>query len=271
MQYTDSVVGGKSANRAPSTTIASSAEVIPFGKAHNGNGRAKPTFQQARDAWLQRWQAEGLLTHADRALVIQLHQHFNQLHFNNSGGELLAWPSWETIAARARLSEASIFRGFRKLERLGALEVIHGGRDPKTGWKLPNKYLTIPPPPFRMNGDHPSNRKEATFHGESRLVESDSLKEDSLKKEDIDKERFGLPSGPQSGPKEKKESEASKEGKPSEDLSSSDSSSLPALYPPPPSSARPPSPTWVVERPLDYDPVQAMRERLAARRNGGMS
>jgi len=132
----------------------------------------KPTtFAQAREAWLQRWQGESQLTHADQALVTQVFLHFNTSHFERTG-QLLAWPTWETVGIRARLSEASVFRAFRKLKRLGALEIIHGGRDPRTGWKLPNKYLAILSPPFTVKGGHLSGRQQATFQDESRLFES---------------------------------------------------------------------------------------------------
>ena len=137
----------------------------------------KLTFAQAREAWLDRWQADIRLTHADRALCIQIYRHFNRSHYEDTR-ELLAWPSWNTIARRAKLSEPSIRRGFRKLERLGALEIIHGGRDVRTGWNLANKYLA---PPVTLTGGHPSNRHKSTGQDDGRLVDSDSLnKDDSL-------------------------------------------------------------------------------------------
>jgi len=235
-----------SRQRVPNRRLNQTFDLEVVGFETNPPAKSGLTFAQAREAWLRRWQAERRLTHADRALVTQVYLHFNRLHFESTG-ELLAWQGWKTIATRAGLSEASIFRGLRKLERLSALEIIHRGRDPKTGWRLPNEYLAINSPPFAMKGGHLSNGKEATLQDESRLAEAiDSLsQEDSLK---IERDSRGGPSAP------KKENRKPREGsKPTEDsnplpLNSSsegfppsNSSSAPK-GPPPPGSARPPSP-----------------------------
>jgi hypothetical protein len=114
------------------------------------------SFHQAREAWHQRWHAEERLTAADRVLVSQITFHFNGQHYEDLG-ELKAWPSWERIAGKARLSIPSIDRGFKKLERIGALEIVRR-RDPKTGQNQGNAYIATyqddrrPPikPPIRM-------------------------------------------------------------------------------------------------------------------------
>jgi hypothetical protein len=145
----------------------------------------KAGFAQAREAWLQRWQEHDQLRHADRALVTQIFRHFNQRHYQETT-ELLAWPSWETIAARARLSRSSIFRGLQKLERLGALKIIHGRRDPRTGWKLPNAYhaivLNTGSPGVTVKPSQVSNKHKTRCQGETRLFDIDSsiLKREGL-------------------------------------------------------------------------------------------
>ena len=154
------------------TTAPSSAEILQFEPnqpATRPEQQARALkFAQASKAWLLQWQADDRLTHADQALVTQIYAHFNWTHFEKTG-ELLAWPSWETIAAEARLSEPSIRRGFQKLERLRALTIIHGGRDPKTGWRLHNKYRAIAAaPPVRVTGGHRSGFSKSTGQGDGR-------------------------------------------------------------------------------------------------------
>src|SRR5262249_62012874 len=89
---------------------------------------------------------------------------FNQKHFEKTG-ELLSWPKWETIAAQANLSENRILRGFRKFERLGALKIIHGGRDRQTGWRLPNEYVAINPPATKVVPEKPYQAPSAIVAG----------------------------------------------------------------------------------------------------------
>src|SRR5262245_53756431 len=97
-------------------------------------------FAEASKAWLNRWHEDARLTHADRTLVTRIYIGFNQRHFERTGGELIAWPGWETIEAGGRLSQSSIDRGLKKLERLGALVIIKRGHNPKTGWRLSSTY-----------------------------------------------------------------------------------------------------------------------------------
>src|SRR5262249_28397096 len=145
---------------------------------------------------------------------------------------------WETIT-QAGLSRASVFRGFRKLERLGALEILRG-RDPKTGWKLPNKYLTTPSPGFTMRPGQVSQCDQARFHGETRLLDgTDSLnKNDSLKRKKVTKKEEAHKIFGNSRKEGQKKKQASK---PSENLPSSSEAPF-SKTPYPPSSARPPSP-----------------------------
>jgi hypothetical protein len=157
------------------TTLSSSSAVIAFPPP-----AAQPGFAQASKAWLNRWHEDARLTHAERTLITRIYIGFNHDHFETTG-ELIAWPGWETIEAEGRLSEASIDRGLKKLQRLGALEVLKRGYNPKTGWRLPSRYRALTPkplpaePPLRMKGGHPSPCKVATSQDERRLGDSDSV------------------------------------------------------------------------------------------------
>jgi len=171
-------------------TDPSSAVILTFEAGPPKAG----SFAQAREAWLQRWQEHDQLSHADRVLVTQIFRHFNQRHYQETT-ELLAWPSWETIAARARLSRSSIFRGLQKLERLGALKIIHGGHNPKTGWKLPNAYHAIvlnTRPGVTVKPGQVSNGHKTRCQGETRLSDIDSS---ILKKEGLPRKQEGSKQG----------------------------------------------------------------------------
>jgi hypothetical protein len=194
------------------TTAPSSADILQFDPnqpanrpEHNARGLK---FAQVSKAWLLQWQADDRLTHADQALVTQIYAHFNWTHFEKSG-ELLAWPSWETIAAEARLSEPSIRRGCQKLERLHALTIIHGGRDPKTGWRLHNKYRAIAAaPPVTVTGGHRSGFSKSTGQGDGRLSDREvvnlSKKDQGFSQGTL--EGRSLPRGP-SAPKQARNQE----------------------------------------------------------------
>jgi|SRR5262249_16326597 len=142
-------------------TPPSTATIIPFELRGDRAG-----FEQAREAWHQKWHADNRLTPVYRVLVSQVTFHFNRDHYEERG-ELIAWPSWETIAAKARLSIASIDRGFRILERLGALKTLRE-RDPKTGQNKGNTYIAT----YQDDRRPPI---KATYQGESRLSDIDSL------------------------------------------------------------------------------------------------
>ena len=86
------------------TTAPSSAEILQFEPNQSANrpehnARALKSPRPARHGCCNG--ADDRLTHADQALVTQIYAHFNWTHFEKSG-ELLAWPSWETIAAEAK-------------------------------------------------------------------------------------------------------------------------------------------------------------------------
>jgi hypothetical protein len=124
------------------TTAPSSANVIRLNPPPLANTpkAATPTFQQAREAWLDRWHFDHRLSDADRAFCTQLYLHFNRLHYEATG-ELMAWPSWETLRAKAgRLTKSAAFRRLRHLEQLGAVEIEHGRYDHKAKQRAGNRY-----------------------------------------------------------------------------------------------------------------------------------
>jgi hypothetical protein len=210
-----------------------------------------PSFEQARDAWRDHWQRKDSgLTATQRVLIGRLHADFNRKHFEKTG-DLLAWRGWESITTKAGPSESSILRGFRKLDRRGALEINHGGRNPKTGWKLGNSYKAIMPPPVKLTGGHPSNCPQSTRQDDGRLSDRLSELKDSAESAAGEIIILGNPRGP-TAPEE--------ESKPSTD------------------SSKPPFPRSACEVPrprsgwrdrLDEPPVltgeeRAARDRLAA-------
>jgi len=114
-----------------SITSSSSAEVIPFA----------PSFTQASQNWFRQWRRNDQFNHSDRTFIAELFDHFNFEIYRDTG-ELIAWPSWLTIA-EAGLSKRSIARSAKKVEQLGAVEIARS-RDPKTDWQLQNKYRALP-------------------------------------------------------------------------------------------------------------------------------
>jgi hypothetical protein len=100
----------------------------------------KLTFAAATKTWLKTWNADPRLTHGQARLCAAIYLGFNYEYWRATG-QLLSWPGWLTLEHDTTLSERSIARGFVKLERLGAIQILHGGFDPKTGQHRPNKYL----------------------------------------------------------------------------------------------------------------------------------
>jgi hypothetical protein len=132
-------------------------------------------FEQAREAWFA-WRKDSRLSHADQAILLVIYRYFNRQHYDRTR-ELVAWPGWDLIGREARVSKTSLFRGFRRFEKLGVLEITRG-RDPKTGRKLPNSYRALMPPPgfAVIPGVQVPPCTKSRFRRESRLSEVDSLK-----------------------------------------------------------------------------------------------
>jgi hypothetical protein len=195
------------------------------------NGRSK--FAEAREHWQDHWEADKRLSHADKTLINQICRHFNRREFENTG-RLLAWPSWATITARGHLSKATIFRGFRKLERLGALEIQHGRYNHQTKKRAKNVYRAIRP---RF---HPKTHQGF-------ILKQDSLNLDSLNKEYAPPSAAQLPSKHKA---KKKNGNGSfqKAPVPGWRLSTSPQATA-ASSAPPPVPRGPPPPSWPMRRP----------------------
>lgn len=232
------------------TTAPSSAIIISFNNSQPADPPKAESFVQATEAWLDRWHEDPRLSQSNKNLCTRVYRHFNRARFERTG-ELLAWPGWATLMSQAGLSKMSIFRGLRKLEKLGGLKILHGGRDAKTGWKLPNQYLAIIPL-------SPGNRVipgQVTFDTKTRYQDVTRLVEERL----VEKE-YSEPSAPPSAVESISEKEGkkgnsrgatppeksgSKEGKPgSNQAAASDSKTAVLKNPLPPISARPPLPVW---------------------------
>src|SRR5262245_25396436 len=93
----------------PRITPSSSAEVIPFPTS------GKPTFAKDSKAWLMMALEEpSIKGHAPRTFFTAIYLHFNYEHYKQSGGELIAWPSWETLMGKFGLSEGGFGRASKR-------------------------------------------------------------------------------------------------------------------------------------------------------------
>jgi hypothetical protein len=164
------------------TTLASSATIIQFEAPPPANQpMARPTFVQASEAWLDRWHEDCRLTQSDKNLCTRVCRYFNRAHFERTG-ELLAWPGWATLMAKTGLCKSSVFRGLRKLEQLGALKILHGGHDAKTGWKLPNQYRATPlSPGVILQPGQVANCDQTRLQDETRLAEVGLVEKERIK------------------------------------------------------------------------------------------
>jgi hypothetical protein len=180
------------------TTLASSATIIQFEAPPPANQpTARPTFVQASEAWLDRWHEDCRLTQSDKNLCTRVCRYFNRAHFERTG-ELLAWPGWATLMAKTGLCKSSVFRGLRKLEQLGALKILHGGHDAKTGWKLPNQYRATPlSPGVILQPGQVANCDQTRLQEETRLAEVGLVEKERIKS-------FGNSRGP-AAPEERKQ------------------------------------------------------------------
>jgi hypothetical protein len=229
-------------------------------------------FAQARDAWLSRWHSDRRLTHSERVICSRMHQYFNREHFERTAGDLLAWPSWQTLMDETGLSKTSVYERVRNLERLRAFEVEHGRYDDKTKKRAGNRYFVKKSKvhsaePCRGDQGSPSRTNQGS-PSRTRLSESHSV---NIKKEEDSK--IGLPRGPKAAPE--------KESKPS-----STDSPLPSLQPacdvPRPTTVLPPeiqkwlgglsrmpSPRHWDHRQKDTATIERYRLAALSKANGG--
>lgn len=101
--------------------------------------RTKGQFNAIRERWLRAVLADSRLTAATKIVATALFLYFNQKHWGETG-ELLAWPSWETLIEETATSKRSIAYAIADLEANGALDADHGRFDPKTGKREHNVY-----------------------------------------------------------------------------------------------------------------------------------
>jgi hypothetical protein len=117
-------------------TPPSSGTVIPLMPRSQG-------VAAASKAWLDVW-TDSRVTHGEARLAMRLFQYIDGKHFQATG-QLLSYPGWDLLQEKTTLHRSSVARGLKKFESLGAIKIIRGGFDPKTGQRRPNQYLLIPP------------------------------------------------------------------------------------------------------------------------------
>src|SRR5262245_448549 len=170
----------------PRITPASSAEVIPFPTSGKRTG-----FAKAKEGWLRRAHKEAP-AHSIRTFCTALFLNFNFEHYQRTGGELIAWPSWGSLTAKFGLSEKSIREAIAWLEQNGLIRVQRGQRDGQR--RAVNKYFALLNPAIPRVENEPQpvlrelsqpgartvdSKNKYRLEDKSRLDESDSSRLDS--------------------------------------------------------------------------------------------
>jgi hypothetical protein len=96
------------------TTPSSAAAVLPL-----------RTFVMVGKTWLKRTQTHPLLTDGPKRVSTALYLNFNYKHYQKTG-ELLAWPSWDTLTAEYGLGRTTIDDSIKALEHFQLLDVERG-------------------------------------------------------------------------------------------------------------------------------------------------
>ena len=107
---------------------SSAAEVFPL-----------RTFAATSKSWLKAALAHPLLTPADKTFGATLYVYFNVKHYKQTG-ELLAWPSWDTLTTRSGLSRATIAEATYRFEQFQLLDVERGRYDRASQRRDGNHY-----------------------------------------------------------------------------------------------------------------------------------
>jgi hypothetical protein len=116
--------------------MISTDNVIPFNRPD-----PEPTgFAQVSKAWLWRWTTDRRLTDGEERICVCIYLHFNSDHFKETG-DLLAWPSWQSLMDATGLSRRSVSRCLQNLKRLGAFEIKRGPYDHKEKKRGNNRYI----------------------------------------------------------------------------------------------------------------------------------
>jgi hypothetical protein len=175
------------------TPITASSSVIPFPSTD------KPTFAVASKAWLKTTQTHPLLTDANKTFCTALFLNFNYKHYNDTG-ELIAWPSWNTLITGFGLSKETISESIGQVERFRLLDVERGRYNRATHRRSGNLYRVPSGPwvqdfqgqnfgPCQDQGQNSrpeqgQNSRQDSYESPSPLGESlDSVKEERLPRE----------------------------------------------------------------------------------------
>src|SRR5215468_9395309 len=121
-------------NTAPITS-SSSTNVIAF----PASGKHTGSYAQAREAWLRRELAEAP-SHAYRTFCTALFLNFN-FQIYKATGELVAWPSWETLKTKFGITESTANEIAKSMERRGSIRVERGRQGAR---RAVNKYYALP-------------------------------------------------------------------------------------------------------------------------------
>jgi len=110
--------------------------------------------------WLKPLIANPKFTDGEVRVCAAIYLSFNQKHYEQTG-ELLGWKTWLTLEDETAKSESTIERTFKKLERLGLLEIEHGRYDDAKKQRAENKYRATNPSPV-TGCTNPSNTPRPT-------------------------------------------------------------------------------------------------------------
>jgi len=172
----------------------------------------EPGFAHTGKAWLSRFQSDPRLSLSDKAIATQIFLHFNFEHFDKTG-DLLAWPSWQSLMDATGLKRSCVHKSLRRLAELGAFEIGRGPYDRENKKRSNNRYIVrtskvhadgpsegeLGPRTSELGPRKPPSKVHAgsTRRGDNRRGESISKKEEDSKN--------GLPRGPTAPSKDKEE------------------------------------------------------------------
>jgi hypothetical protein len=170
-------------------------------------------FAQASKAWLEDWLTDRRLNQSEKEICVWIYLRFNTDHFKETGGELLAWPSWEYLMQKTGLKRSCVAKSLRRLKELGALEIRRGPYNHKETRRGHNQYIARR---SKVHVGGPSGEELGPRSGElgprrgpSKVHPGITIRGDrrgesrSKKEQDSD---FGNPRGPTAPEKESKQS-----------------------------------------------------------------
>src|SRR5262249_52457989 len=131
-------------------TASSSAEILTF-------PTTKPSFAVASKAWLSAPLADPSLTFASKTFCTAVYLHFNVKIYQETG-QLVAWPSWDTLSTKFGLSRETINESIKQVERAGYLDIQRGRHDGHR--RAGNRYFA------RTQGQNSGPWQGQNFRGE---------------------------------------------------------------------------------------------------------